>query len=43
MIEELGSKKDNQFSIWELEQKLKYVDDHFDDLCKNPDKMDDFE
>jgi len=30
MIEDLGSRRDNKFSIRELEAKLKIVDDNFE-------------
>ena len=43
MIEDLGSRRDNKFSIWDLEKKLQYVDDHFEDMCKHPERMEEFE
>lgn len=43
LIEDLGSWRDNKFSIRELERKQKYVDDHFEEMCQHPEKMEEFE
>ena len=43
MIEDLGSRRDNKFSIRELEAKLKIVDDNFEWIVQNPDKIEELE